>query len=99
MARDAQALRVELARLRAAAPAAHPGSAASAIPALVGRLAVLKSRLAALTRARDPEDLLLRTVRQIGVARALALLPRSAAPVVLGLRIGARVLTSLVRDR
>ena len=99
VARDAQALRVELARLRAAAPAAHPGSAASAIPALVGRLAVLKSRLAALTRARDPEDLLLRTVRQIGVARALALLPRSAAPVVLGLRIGARVLTSLVRDR
>lgn len=97
MARDAQALRVELARLRAAAT--HPGSAASAIPALAARLAVLKSRLAALTRARDPEELLLRTVRQIGVSKALALLPRSAAPVVLALRIGARVLTSLVRDR
>jgi conjugative relaxase-like TrwC/TraI family protein len=99
VARDAQALRIELARLRAAAPAARPGGPASAIPTLAARLAVLKSRLAALTRARDPEELLLRTVRQIGVSRALALLPRSAAPVVLGLRLGARVLTSLVRDR
>jgi AAA domain len=56
VARDAQALRVELARLRA--PAAHPGSAASAIPALAARLAVLKSRLAALTRARAARRLL-----------------------------------------
>ncbi len=98
-ARDVQALRVELGRLRAAAPTTHPGGAASGIPVLLSRLAVLKSRLVALTRARDPEELLLRTVRQIGISRALALLPRSAAPVVLGLRLGARLLTSLVHDR
>ena len=94
-----QALRVELGRLRAAAPTTHPGGAASGIPVLLGRLAVLKSRLTALTRARDPEELLLRTVRQIGISRALALLPKTAAPVILGLRLGARLLTSLVHDR
>jgi conjugative relaxase-like TrwC/TraI family protein len=98
LARQGQALRVELARLRAAAPA---GSASRSVPlpALVARLAVVKSRLAALTRARGPEELLARTVRQIGVAKALSLLPPGAAPVVLGLRLGTRLLTSLGRDR
>jgi conjugative relaxase-like TrwC/TraI family protein len=96
LTREHQALKVELARLHTRAPS---GTTPNALPTAVARLAVVKSRLAALTRARNPEELLQRTVRQIGVSRALSLLPHGAAAPVLALRIGTRVLTSLVRDR
>jgi hypothetical protein len=66
---------------------------------LLGRLATVRGHLATLAGARSPEELLIRTVRQIGVARALSLLPAGAAPVILGLRLGTRLLTSLARDR
>jgi hypothetical protein len=98
LAGDYQKLQADIARLRAAAPAGPPSHSVP-LRSLVSRLAVLKSRLAALTRARGPEELLARTVRQIGVSKALSLLPPAAAPFVLGLRIGTRLLTSLARDR
>jgi hypothetical protein len=117
--REAQALRIELARLgggavrspgqgaprRLGLAAARglgqgmPGGGGAPVLALAGRLAAVKGHLAALSRARSPEELLLRTVRQIGVARALALLPAGAGPVIFALRLGTRVLTSLARDR
>jgi hypothetical protein len=98
--REAQAVRIQLARLRATAGRPRlPAGARHSVPALAARLAVLKSRLATLTRARGPEDLLLRTVRQIGVAKALALLPKTATAVILGLRIGVRAVLSMARDR
>jgi conjugative relaxase-like TrwC/TraI family protein len=98
LARQGQALHVEIARLRAVAP---PGPAAPspAVRSLLGRLATVTSHLAALTRARSPEELLARTVRQIGVARAISLLPPAAGAVIQTLRLGTRLLTSLVRDR
>jgi conjugative relaxase-like TrwC/TraI family protein len=99
LAAETKQLQAQIARLRAASPAAPPAAHPVPLRSLVSRLAVLKSRLATLARARSPEELLARTVRQIGVSKALSLLPPAAAPIVLGLRIGTRVLTSLVRDR
>jgi conjugative relaxase-like TrwC/TraI family protein len=92
---EQQALKVALVRLRAT----PRGAALPELPTALARLAVVKSRLAALTRSRNPEELLTRTLRQLGVSKALALLPRGAAAPVLALRIGTRILTSLVRDR
>jgi conjugative relaxase-like TrwC/TraI family protein len=92
---EQQALKVTLVRLRTT----PRGAALPELPTALARLAVVKSRLAALTRSRNPEELLARTIRQLGVSKVLALLPRGAAAPVLALRTATRLLTSLVRDR
>jgi len=92
---EQQALKVALVRLRAT----PRGAALPQLPTALARLAVVKSRLAALTRSRNPEELLARTIRQLGVSKVLALLPRGAAAPVLALRAATRLLTSLVQER
>ncbi len=92
---EQQALKIALVRLRAT----PRGAGLPELPTALARLAVVKSRLAALTRSRSPEELLARTIRQLGVSKALAFLPRGAAAPILALRAGTRLLTSLVRDR
>jgi hypothetical protein len=86
-------------RAGGAREAPRGGSAASAIPVLTARLLRLQGRLAILTRSRSAEEMLLRTVRQIGVSRTLALLPQSAAPVVLALRLAKGLVHSLTHER
>jgi hypothetical protein len=69
------------------------------VGALAARLATVQGLLGAAVRARGPEELLARAVRQIGLAKALSLLPGPAAPILRGLGLVARTLADLTRDR
>ena len=80
----------------ASAPALGRGGAGAAAGGF--SLAAVR-QAAALARAEDPERRLVRLISEVGVHRAMALLPAPLARAVGAIREVARLLAGIARDR